>query len=364
MDSFRIDSHKLMLHPGRTAQWLDSKEDWEKAKSVYPIYMEISPTGACNHRCTFCALDFVGYKPRSLSIDIMKDRLWEMGELGIKSIMYAGEGEPLLYKDIIPLTQATRKAGIDTAFTTNSVLLNHDFIENCLEHITWIKTSIDAGCSHTYSKIHGTDPTDFDRVVNNLKNAVTHRNKNRLKCTLGAQMLLLPENINEIETLAKICRDDIGLDYLVIKPYSHQNLSLTSVYKDMGNSDIYTRLPDLPDMDIPGFKLIIRKETINRYMEKQRDYDLCRATPFFWGYIMSTGDVYGCSVFLADERFKFGNIKSSSFREIWDGEKRRQLFNQLKNGFDISGCRKNCRMNLINRYLNELINPSSHVNFI
>ena len=364
MNSYRIDSHKLIFHPERTAQWLDSREDWEKAKSVYPIYMEISPTGACNHRCSFCALDFVGYKPRALSIDIMKDRLWEMGELGIKSIMYAGEGEPLLYKEIIRLTQSTALAGIDAAFTTNGVLLNREFIENCLEYVTWIKTSIDAGTSRTYSKIHGADPADFDRVVNNLKKAVAYRNRNRLKCTLGAQMLLLPKNINEIETLAKTCRDDIGLDYLVLKPYSHQELSLNKENKDIDYNDIYTRLHDLPDLNIPGFKLIIRKEAISRYAEENRGYDMCRATPFFWSYIMSTGDVTGCSAFFSDDRFKFGNINDSSFQEIWEGDKRRQLFSQLKSGFDISVCRKNCRMNMINLYLNDLINPSSHVNFI
>ena len=79
---------------------------------------------------------------------------------------------------------------------------------------------------------------------------------------------------------------------------------------------------------------------------------------------MSTGDVTGCSAFFSDDRFKFGNINDSSFQEIWEGDKRRQLFSQLKSGFDISVCRKNCRMNMINLYLNDLINPSSHVNFI
>ena len=48
MDYLRIDSHKLNYHPARIAEWLDAGKDWEKIKKVYPIYVEASPSGACN----------------------------------------------------------------------------------------------------------------------------------------------------------------------------------------------------------------------------------------------------------------------------------------------------------------------------
>lgn len=53
--NYDIDSHKLMYHPHTVSQWLDGV-------NVYPIYVEVSPSGACNHRCSFCALDFMGYE--------------------------------------------------------------------------------------------------------------------------------------------------------------------------------------------------------------------------------------------------------------------------------------------------------------
>ena len=43
MDNFKMDSHKLDYHSERVAKWLDT-ENWAKAKKVYPIYLEISPS--------------------------------------------------------------------------------------------------------------------------------------------------------------------------------------------------------------------------------------------------------------------------------------------------------------------------------
>ena len=50
-----ISNHKLMYHPKRVAEWKE-KED------CYPLYIEIGLTNSCNHRCIFCALDFLENK--------------------------------------------------------------------------------------------------------------------------------------------------------------------------------------------------------------------------------------------------------------------------------------------------------------
>ena len=158
MDKYRIDSHKLIYHIPRVNSWL-------KGENIYPIYAEISPSGTCNHRCTYCALDFMEYRPRFLDKELLKDRISEMASLGLRSIMYAGEGEPLLHRDIGEIINHTKKVGIDVAITTNGVFLKKDLIEGTLENITWIKASINGATKETYAKIHKTNPDNFDRVV-------------------------------------------------------------------------------------------------------------------------------------------------------------------------------------------------------
>ncbi len=365
-DRYAIDSHKLIYHPQRVARFLDAKDDWEQMKKIYPLYVEISPVGACNHRCTFCAVDYIGYKPTRLSLSAMERALSEMGKQGVKSVMFAGEGEPMLHKEIDRMVMAAHAAGIDTAMTTNASILSDAFVENALPLMSWIKASFNAGTAASYARIHGTQERDFDRVIANLKRMVEARKQGGFSCVLGAQIVLLPENAAEVETLARICRDEIGLDYLVVKPYSQHNFSVTHLYEGV-NYQNYTGLrAQLETLNTDRFSVVYRENTMKKHDQSDAHrYQRCHATPAFWAYIMSTGAVYGCSAYLLDSRFDYGNINETSFRDIWEGAARQENFRYIREELDINECRLNCRMDEVNRYLDKLVKQDvQHINFI
>ncbi len=366
MDKYGIDTHKLIYHPKRIAEYLEVGDSWEKARAIYPIYVEIAPVGACNHRCTFCAVDYIGYKAVMLDSLLLTDRLEEMGRLGVKSVMYAGEGEPLLHKKINAIVSATHRAGIDVSFTTNATVFPDGFVEEVLPLTSWIKVSINAGTETTYAAIHRTRERDFSRVINNLKGAVEAKHRLGLGCTIGAQALLLPENAHEMETLAKLCRDEIGLDYLVIKPYSQHLFSETHIYENVDYSAYLKMHDSLQQLSNERFQVVFRLNTMKKYLEDDSSrYSKCNATPFFWAYVMATGAVYGCSAYLMDERFKYGNVNEQSFKEIWEGQARQRSFEYVRHELNIRDCRRNCRMDEVNRYLYRLREGLvEHVNFI
>mgnify|MGYP001577460213 CR=1 FL=1 len=355
MDKYRIDSHKLIYQVARVNDWLNGK-------IIYPIYSEISPSGSCNHRCSFCALDFMEYQKRYLDTAILNERLSEMAKLGLKSVMYGGEGEPLLHGQIAEIINHTKKCGIDAALTTNAVLLKESLSDRILGDMEWIKVSIGAGTKETYSKIHRAKESDFDIVIKNMSYAARIKQKNGYRCTFGMQILLLPDNKNEVLLLSKIAMN-IGMDYLVVKPYSQHPLSKTKRYMDIKYNEQMNLYDELQELNTDNFSIIFRLNTMKKWDESVKAYSRCLALPF-WSYIDSGGNVWGCSVYLGDERFLYGNINKNSFKEIWEGEKRKKSLEWVRNELDACQCRINCRMDEINLYLWDLKNPPEHVNFI
>ena len=356
MDDFRMDSCKLMHHISRVNQWLNGE-------NIYPIYMEISPTNACNHRCIFCAFDYLNYKNQYIDKSALMDMFSEASQCGLKSVMYAGEGEPLLHKNITDLIVHTKEVGIDAAISTNGVLFNEKIARECLSSLTWIRISLDAGTKETYAEIHRCSAYDFGRVVRNLTNAVKARKENNYACTIGVQFLLLPENYQEITVLASLLKD-IGVDYLVIKPFSQHPMSNATIDKNFHYQDFSHLDEQLQEFSTSNFKIIFRSHTMKKLGNRiNPSYDGCLGAPFFT-YLASDGNLYVCSTFLGDNKFVYGNIYENSFSEIWEGNHRKRVLHMVTEELDTAQCRENCRLDEINRYLWNLKHPVPHVNFV
>ncbi len=237
------------------------------------------------------------------------------------------------------------------ALTTNGVLLKPALSERLLAEASWIKVSIDAGTARTYAAVHGTKAADFDTVLHNLEAAATLRVRHGYACTLGAQALLLPENAAEMALLAQTCRD-LGLDYLVIKPYSQHPQGISHDYSAVQYQEFMGLGARLEQLATPTFRPIFRFQTMQRHDAALRRYERCLALPF-WSYVDASGDVWGCSVFLGKETFHYGSLYENTFSEIWQGQQRKQSLKWCSENLDTTACRISCRMDDINAYLME-----------
>jgi len=342
MDKMKVDSHKLMLHPERVLKW-------RQGEQIYPIYVEISPTSVCNYSCSFCAFDFF---TRGTRLDFMdlKQVIIEMGKLGVKSIMFAGEGEPLIHKEFMAMAFHTKAQGIDVAVTTNGSLLTQEMAYEILPVMSWIKVSLNSILPSTFTKMSGIVDRGAGRamlgtVIKNICQTVDIRDSMKHSCDIGVQMILTEDNVGDIEPTIIAARE-LGVDYFVIKQYS-QHPSSVGITK---SPPIYI---NYEGWSTDTFKVIQRDPLMNK------NYDQCYAMPF-WSYLSSNGDMYGCSGHIPDSHFVLGSIYKNTLAEMWAKDNYATLIKNI----DVSKCRPGCRMDHCNRYLNELVNPGKHVNFI
>lgn len=357
MKDYRIDSHKLIFHPNRVSDWIQGKE-------IYPINAEIGLAGACNHRCIFCTIDYMGYKPKVLSLEITHTRFQEMQVKGLKSILFAGTGEPLLNKEAPDIINDTKSMGIDVALSTNGVLFTEDVAKECMDSISWIRFSTSAGTEDTYKKIHRGKDGDLERVFTNLYNAAQLKKKHNMKTILGVQIVMIPENIDEIVILAKKAKE-LGADQFSVKSFGWQPLSLSNLKQEIDRKTFYENreeiIQKLEELNDENFRALYRLNRMSKAKEG-KCYTECYAMPFHIN-IDSNGDVWPCCTLIGMENMCFGNIYKNSFEEIWLSEQRKQVIQSL-NDMKLAICTPECRLDDMNRYLHELKYPNEHVNFI
>jgi len=388
-----IDSHKLLYHPDWVKKWFEAQGNWEKARTIYPLYVEVSPAGQCNHRCAWCGVDYIGYKNRLLDLNDLSAVFRQMiarrraGEdwNGVKSIMFAGEGEPTLHPKLADMIIEAKNTDIDVALTTNGTSMSKDFIDRALANLSWIKVSLDAATPEVHAINHhasreqfaraavdvefakqlGSElkkrfQKEFNRIINNIQYACqVNRTLLNSRVMIGGQLLLNPTNVDEVCDFVSLMKK-IGCDYCVIKPYSQHFYSINRQEYIFGNFS-YRRWLDLGEklkaFEDDNFTVVFRVVTMEDYESSEREYAICQATPMAWGYIMSTGEFVSCSAYLprdigvGDQRFVLGNIKFQTFQEIWEGEARRRNWEFVNRELDIKQCRKNCRMNAVNKFL-------------
>lgn len=354
-ENIRIDSHKLIYHPNRVAKWLSGED-------IYPIEVEISPSGACNHRCIFCSLDYLGYVPKFLDKDVILKNLQIMHEHGLKSVICAGEGEPLLNKDFVDIVKGIKAIGLDVAMSTNGVLFTREKAEACLDKFTWIRFSVASLNKEAYNEIQRGREDDLDKLLENLEECVKIKMDRHLKTTLGVQCLLLPQNIETIPEMAQKLKE-IGkgqIDYLTVKPYMHH--FQTENKFEIDYSDIEKVRKGIEKYSDDDFSVFFRINAMQK-LNRGKAYKKCLGLPFM-SHIDAGGNVWPCCDLVGADGLSYGNIYEEDFDKIWSGNKRRDVIEKI-NSYNLNKiCNPSCRLDSINRYLTELKNPEAHVNFI
>jgi MoaA/NifB/PqqE/SkfB family radical SAM enzyme len=173
----------------------------------------------------------------------------------------------------------------------------------------------------------GPDHTEvFDRAMKNIKYAVDLKRRLNLKCTLGIQMVLMPEFADEIIPFAKLAVD-LGVDYGVIKHCSDDEFGTLGVdyskYEEM-----YDLLHAAENLSNDKTKVIVKWEKIK---DKGRPSYKRFYGPQFLLQISGSGLVAPSGMFFNARYSKLhmGNFADERFIDIFKSDRYSRIMDYL-----------------------------------
>lgn len=182
-------------------------QDYPKKKIVadFPLHLDVESTNACNLKCTMCGRNWMKEKIGYISWNLFTRIIDEAAKYHLPSVKFNYRGEPLLHPNIAKMVKYAKEKGVlEVQFNTNGLLLDKKKAEELIDAgLDRIIFSFDGATKETYEKIRR--GSNYETVINNIKNLVYLRNKKGLKRPLvRVQMVKMPENESEVEDFIKM----------------------------------------------------------------------------------------------------------------------------------------------------------------
>jgi GTP 3',8-cyclase len=365
LDKFEID-RKIFSHKDHLLKFLDGN-------NFYPVNIEIDPTNACNEKCIWCCWEDHRKDKTTMSKDLLEKIVHELSDVGVKSINWTGGGESLLNKNTLNSMILAKSLGIQNGIFTNGTLVNDYAAKVLVENCEWVRTSLGSASEETFFKCHGLGGSDFSRIIDGISYLKKFKDELKSNVTLGVSMVTVKENFHELYKEAELAKR-LGANYFQGKP----DLRMGSEDFSWWDNEVMPLfIKAKNDFEDESFKVLIAQYTQDKYgLEGTRFRDSGRDSlnisesqkskcyvHNFVTAITANGDVAFCKNLRDEKKYILGNLKSSSFREIWDSERKKEIEKEINS----VGCGVFCQNGKLNenlRYIKSFPTKDQAIDYI
>jgi radical SAM protein with 4Fe4S-binding SPASM domain len=265
-----------------------------------PLRLQVDPTDRCNFKCVYCAHSLSKQEQEAggwcgqgdMSMETFQLIIEQMREFPhqVKRFYPTKSGEPLLNKNLPEAIRLVKETGAakDVLVVSNGFLLTHEMsdalIDAGLDHL---RISLQGLSAEKYKEICGVK-IDYERFYENLRYYFEHKKNGT---TLDIKIMDVALEEGEREKFFQMY-DGISDRMNVEVCHNYSNLPFT---KNLGT------------------------DLVDRFGVEHPRRTVC-PLPFMMLSVDINGDVYACY-----QKFILGNIHSESLRDIFNGEKMREL---------------------------------------
>jgi wyosine [tRNA(Phe)-imidazoG37] synthetase (radical SAM superfamily) len=358
----------------------DRLEQLKRGEQIVPTQLQIILSDLCNHDCSFCSYRWSGYTSnelftagaelaafgtnnpnRMLPYEKVIEVLDDCQEMGVQAIQYTGGGEPTVHPKHRELFQATIDRGLQFALVSNGAIFRKASADvrstvDLLLEAAWVRFSIDAGNSNTYSAIRRIPKTIFRQVIDNIQSLVDAKAAAGRGPIIGIGFVVTKENWREAAQAAELAKT-IGAD----------NIRISAVFQP--DDDAYFRdfhlnaaaaCREATKFADASFAVFNRfSDRLEDLHDKHPDYSFCGYQQFNC-YLGGDMSVYRCCNTAYSLHGLIGSIKDQRFKDLWASEVKRRKIGD----FDASGCPR-CMFNRVNKTINYALGEKAeHTAFV
>lgn len=352
---------KILANVDRVVEFIETQ-------NTSPVLIEVDPSNACNHACSFCLSSYIHFDkykgtetfsralmPRDMLMKLCEDFV----EMKVRAVNWTGGGEPTLNKHLKEAIQYCGKHGIKMGMFTNGTLFErNDLYETLVDNMTWVRISVDCGTEETYNNIRiPKGGADWKSMLFNVKKLIEVNKSKDNKIDIGVGFVISPDTYHEIVDFAKTFKD-MDLKYCQYKPE-------IIIREDGGQQREIEFWTDKVQPLLDEAKLILGdKFQVNGYkfedlaMDREnfgRTYKKCLGSQIS-PCVGADGHVYVCTNHRGWKEYSYGCLyDNKSFKEIWnDISTKKKVMHQIEEVECFSNCTKLCKPHESNKAVWEI----------
>jgi len=264
-----------------------------------PVSLSIEPTTACNLGCPECPSGLRKFSRATGNLKESDFQQW-VDELAptLTYLNFYFQGEPFIHPHILSMIKYASEKKIYTSTSTNAHFLSDKMARETVESgLDRLIISLDGTTQEVYEqyRVHG----HLDKVIEGTKNII--RWKRELKSATP----------------------HVIIQFLVVKPNEHQVQEVRKLADELGADELRLKTAQVYEYE-HGNPLIPEKQEYSRYRKlKDGTYAIKNKLDnhcwrLWTGCVITWDGAVTPCCFDKDASHQFGNLRTASFREIWN----------------------------------------------
>jgi MoaA/NifB/PqqE/SkfB family radical SAM enzyme len=347
--------YDLVLDGTKVGWWADRVNAWKRGEKIAPVTMDVAWTRQCQAACTFCYAVGQASSGKKITKDIALQFLEDAAEIGVKGISLISDGESTVVPWYAASIEYAARLGIKIGVGSNGIALTKPVLERILPHISYLRFNFSAGERKRYSEIMGVKQVFYDKVLQNIRDAMEIKRRDGLPVSVNMQLVCMPQDGDQLLPFARLA-SEMRPTYAIIKHCADSKDRHIGVDYS-GYSALYDTFRQCEAFSDDDFRVVVKWDRIQN--DGMRNYTRCFGPPFIT-QMSGNGLIAPCG-FLFNEKhkaFHVGNICDTRFRDLFRSDRYWEVMNYLASEhFNPQlRCGPNCLQTQTNEWLFKHVN--------